>query len=103
MGRPFFYVCLGMLDEKQRKRWAADLLDANYFFKGTLGATLGVDLDNGDVLLVSRVCPAGLDDQRFERLLENIVQIAGHWQVRLAAPAPEQAPSAVPEFFAQRA
>ncbi len=75
----------------------AMLLDANFFWRGTGGATLGVERDSGTIVLVEPVALSGLQIGRLEARLGGFVKAAREWTDRLAAPSAE--PGASDETF----
>lgn len=64
----------------------AMLLDANFFWRGTGGATLGVERDSGAIVLVEPVALPGLQIGRLEARLGGFVKAAREWTDRLSAP-----------------
>lgn len=77
------YAWIGTLDEAARTRHASDLLDANFLFKGTQGATLGVDQESGDALLALQLPASTLTVDTLEASVENFVNTVERWQKRL--------------------
>jgi hypothetical protein len=83
----------------------ATLLDANFFWRGTNGATLGVERESRTVVLLETLPLAGLDIGRLEGRLQAFVNSAEAWVERLAdAPAGDgivagDAASRPPEFM----
>jgi hypothetical protein len=67
----------------------ATLLDANFFWRGTNGGTLGVERDSRTVALLDTVPLAGLDVGRLEARLGTFVDTAEEWIGRLAEGAPD--------------
>jgi hypothetical protein len=65
----------------------AMLLDANFFWRGTNGATLAVDRDSRAVVLIEGVSLAGLDAPGLEMRLGSFVNSAQAWMDRLAGKA----------------
>ena len=69
------------------------LLEANHLFRGTFGATLSVDPDNGSVFLCKCIPYAALDGDSFVKELENFVNAVESWRTvvtefRASADAP---------------
>jgi hypothetical protein len=62
----------------------ATLLDANFFWRGTSGATLAVERDSRTVVLVEGVALAGLDARKLETRLGSFVNSAQAWMDRLS-------------------
>ena len=65
---------------------SAALLDANYLFSGTGGATLGVDKTTGDIAMIRAERLSGLGKSRFLSVLEEFVNLAEAWQKRITQP-----------------
>lgn len=102
------YAWLGTLAGAPRSLLAAELLDANYLFRGTQGATLGVDQATGDALLAVQLPVATLEIDDFEQSLENFVNVAERWRKRFEQAAMTTSAPSVgaerPDFaFFQRA
>ena len=70
---------VGDLSEKFKNEMIADLLDANYVYKGTNGATFGVDNDTGKVLLSLSEEPGDMTQPIFEEKLERFINVAEFW------------------------
>lgn len=68
-------------------RLAADMLRANYLWRGTDGATLSLDPEDDAVLLARRLPLAALDAPGLEDHLERFVRIATTWRARLSPPS----------------
>jgi len=66
-----------------QERYAA-LLDANFFWRGTNGATLGVDRDTRAVVLLERLPITGLYVGHLEAILGDFVDSGLDWMNRLA-------------------
>ncbi|MDE0155248.1 MAG: type III secretion system chaperone [Gammaproteobacteria bacterium] len=64
----------------------AALLDANFLFSGTGGATFGVDKASGSIVLARSERLSGLGKPLFLSVLEEFVDLAEAWQKRLAQP-----------------
>ncbi len=60
------------------------LLQANLFWQGTAGATFSVDADTGRVFLADRRHREGIAAEALDGWLEAFVNVASHWQQRLA-------------------
>lgn len=78
-------VPLATLDEDAPPRLLATLLDANVFWRGTGGATIGVDRGTRTVMLMASIPAAGLTAGALETRLGDIVAIALGWRTRIAA------------------
>jgi hypothetical protein len=95
------YSNVGDLPEDVKPGFYEALLEANYFFRNTGGATLGIDRNARLVALVYRVSYPTLNLVQFERIIENFVNVTETWirKVReLDAPgeAPAQESAGVP-------
>lgn len=67
---------------EERRRLCEALLEANFGFQGTLGATLALEPDTGCILL-QKVCDDGLDLDLFETFFSDFVYAADTWEQRL--------------------
>jgi len=66
----------------ERARLCEALLEANFAFQGTLGATLALEPESGCVLL-QKICDDGLDLDLFETLVADFIFAADTWEQRL--------------------
>ena len=89
----FIYAELGDIPEHGRDEFYAQLLEANFFFRGTGGATLSLDRGANCVLLAYQMASHDLFLQRFSQILENFVNVAATWREKIAS-AGHGAPSA---------
>ena len=78
---------LGEVRLGDRPELAADMLDANALWRGTRGATLGIDRASGLAVLALAVPLAGLELGRLERRVDEFVGTAGRWLDRVVATA----------------
>ncbi len=62
-----------------------ELLAANLYWLGGGGATLCLEGTTDTILLIHANRVAELDDARFERTVENMLDIAERWRKRVAA------------------
>lgn len=76
---------LATLDEEAPTGLLAALLDANVFWRGTGGATIGVDRSTRTVLLMASIPAAGLTAGGLETKLGEVVAVAQGWRRRIAA------------------
>lgn len=60
------------------------LLEADFFFRETHGATIGVSKATRVATLAYRMPVEGLDGGKFRQVMENFINLAAHWQARLA-------------------
>lgn len=79
-----FYLWIAAVEEERRPEVAQAVADANYLFSGTHGATLGMSRSSGDLVLAVQVASATLTLPRLEQTLENLVNLAQAWRIRLA-------------------
>lgn len=94
------YCNLGEIAADQAERVYPLLLEANVLWAGTGGATLGVTPADRCVILAFQDRIKDIDPQRFQTLLEGIVDMSAFWSERIdqsaqaeqAAPAEEIAP-----------
>ncbi len=80
------FTALGEFDTADRPDLTLSLLEANLFWQGTAGATLGLS-SAGLVVMAHRLPLAGLDLPRLRDVLERFVNIAEHWHRELRQPA----------------
>ena len=95
----FLYSYLGDVVSNNSRAVFAALLDANYLFRGTMGATMGVDGASGRVVMIRSEDLSTLRLSRFQSLVEEFVNLAELWQNRLAdfpADTAQQSPPATP-------
>jgi hypothetical protein len=81
------------------------LLEADFFSKGTAGATLGIDKRANIVILAYLLPTNGLSLHRFHRTIENFTNMAEWWSEKIAAfgsqePTPERGPQVTPDMMA---
>ena len=94
------YLWIAAVEADRRPDVAQAVADANYLFSGTHGATLGMSRSSGDLVLAAQVADATLILPRLEQILENLVNLAQAWRIRLAEGAhPDAAPSPTPSSF----
>jgi hypothetical protein len=85
-GSALFMTCLvGELPASGREAVMARLLDANFLFKGTQGATLGVASGSDVVVLAHRAPAAGLGMLELRHMLENFTAAGDHARLLLEA------------------
>ena len=87
-GRLVAYANVGALPEKPDVEFQQMLLEANYFYRHTDGGTLGTDRESRLVVLAYQTPLVSLDLQRFNRLIENFVNMAERWATRIREFAP---------------
>jgi len=89
----FLYTTVGQLPENGREKLYAALLNANCFYKGTQGATLGADEKAGIVMLSYQTVLSVLDDATFEKIVENFVNVADTWTTKVGELSRESVPT----------
>ncbi|MDP3618709.1 MAG: type III secretion system chaperone [Ramlibacter sp.] len=77
-------VCCGKLPATRRERVLHALLDANFYWSGSGGATLSTNSAEGTVYLQLREPTAQLDADRLEDLLQALILNGEIWVARLA-------------------
>jgi hypothetical protein len=85
-GSLVLFATLGEFDTSDRPDLALGLLEANLFWQGTAGATLGVS-NAGLVVMAHRMPLAGLDLPKLSDVLERFVKVAEGWHRELRQPA----------------
>lgn len=95
-----FYLWIAAIEEERRPEVAQAVADANYLFSGTHGATLGMSRSSGDLVLAAQVADATLTLPRLEQILENLINLAEAWRIRLTeGEHPGSAPNSMPLNF----
>lgn len=85
-----FATACGTPDAGQFAGLARTMLQANYFWVGTGGCTLGVHPDSGAVTLCGRIAIDGLTGPGLAALLDTFVEVAVFWRDLIAgAPVPD--------------
>lgn len=79
-----FGADLGRPAEPLDPALAAAMLDANFFWRGTAGATLGLDRESGAAVLIETVPLAGADAAGLHARLRAFVETARTWSDRIA-------------------
>ena len=80
----YIYAYLGDVVPGNNNALFASLLDANYLFRGTGGATIGVDEASGRVVMIRSEDLSALRLSRFSSLAEEFINLAELWQKKLA-------------------
>lgn len=99
------YCHLGFVPAQADAAWYRELLEANHFFRGTGGATLGVDPATQSIAMVQPLALAILTPARLETELQGFVNGAEAWVQRLRLPTASAAEEglAMPMFLGLRA
>lgn len=98
-GQVLCYVPLGRLDAVQHAARAWELLEANYLYRRTHGATLSWDRSSGACLLTLLLDGTRIDTTGFESAMQALVNTADHWTRRLQTT--DQPDDATPPLSAQ--
>jgi hypothetical protein len=83
--RLVFSIYLDSLSYEPAEPLLRELLAANLYWIGGGGATLCLEGSTGAILLLYASRIAELDDARFERIVENLLDTAERWRERIAA------------------
>ncbi|MFH0789735.1 MAG: type III secretion system chaperone [Pseudomonadota bacterium] len=81
--RFFLYTHLGEIPLEKREEFYSLLLEADFFNKETADGTLGIDRESNIVALTYQRPYTGLDQEKFEKILENYVNAAEHWTKKI--------------------
>jgi hypothetical protein len=101
-GAALLLTCIvGELPGSGRETAMGRLLDANFLFKGTQGATLAVPLGSDVVVLFYRAAAAGLGLVELRQMLENFTAAGEHART-LLAPGSEPASAPVTTSWSSR-
>lgn len=73
------FAQLGIIDEDKTVHLYPRLLQANLFWQGTGGATIGVDEESREVLLSYQTSMQLLDFQKFQDLMEGFINTSELW------------------------
>lgn len=84
-GHVIFSVICGVVREEYRPQFALDIAEANFFWAGTGGATLGMDPATGTVVYAYLMHAPLPQYQEFSRVLESLVNNAQGWVQHLLA------------------
>lgn len=82
--RVLCHAPVGVLLQDTNAALVWELLNANYLYRQTLGATLGWDAQSGQCILSSLVDARALDVNGLEAITQHLVNAAEHWMQRLA-------------------
>ncbi len=74
---------LGPIPENADQAFFEMLLEANYFFRQTGGAALGMNREANVIQLIYQIPMTGLDLPLFNRIMENLVGIAETWMTKI--------------------
>ena len=82
--RLVLWALLGELGVDRSPALLNELLDANFLWHATGGATLAVEQASGRVVIAQALSLAGLTAVTLERAIEGFVNAATHWGRRIA-------------------
>lgn len=82
--RLVFSIAVDTLRNEESATVLRQLLAGNYYWMGASGATICLDGTSGDILLIYGNPLMALDDRRFERIVENLLDAAEQWRTRIA-------------------
>ncbi len=83
--RLVFSIYIDRLPSEGAEPLARELLAANLYWIGAGGATLCLESATGTILMIYASRVAELDDIRFERIVENMLDMAERWRERVTA------------------
>ena len=81
-----FFASLGTPDAEQLQRVIRTLLEANHFWVGTGGCTLGLQPGTGAVTLCGRIRLDELGGKTLAALLDGFADTAGFWRNLIESP-----------------
>lgn len=84
-GQILVSTAVGPLREENREEMLFELLNGQYYFQRTAGATLAVDNGRAFVTLQLARHLSTLDETCFATLVENYLRAADYWRTRLEA------------------
>ncbi len=79
----YLYSMLGVAPSSDLESLYAILLNANYIFRGTKGATIGVEASSKSIVLIREERLENMQLARFEYIVEAFVSLAESWRERL--------------------
>lgn len=80
-----FFIQLGQIRSTNRDAVMADMLDANVLWRGTGGATLGLDSVSGIVTLAYQESVMHMAYSRFEAILVLLISNSKIWMDRISS------------------
>lgn len=82
LARLVLFSYLGQV-RRSGARTYAGMLEGNFFWQGTGGATLSIEGGSGSAVLIQALPLATLDAETFHKTMEDFVNTAEHWIGRL--------------------
>ena len=79
----YLYAMLGVAPSTGLEPIYTQLLDANYIFKGTQGATIGVEASSNSIVLIREERLENMQLSRFEATVKAFVDLAESWREKL--------------------
>jgi hypothetical protein len=95
-GRLVLWALLAEFGAERPPALLAELLDANFLWRATGGATLALEQGSGKVVLSQALPVAGLEAAALERAIETFVSAAMHWSAHIAAGGTDARPGVTP-------
>jgi hypothetical protein len=83
--RLVFSIHIAHLPKENATPLLQELLAANLYWIGAGGATLALDTPSGSILMIHASRVKELDDAHFERIVENMLNMAERWRKRVVA------------------
>ena len=93
----YIYSYLGDAPNENPEKVYARLLDANYIFKHTRGATLGMEESSKKIVLIREYNLRIMRLTDFEAVVETFVDLAEYWKRRIAGLASEEERNSLPD------
>ena len=81
--RLFFYSNIGELADKKSEKFYEMLLEANFLFRETEGAVIGIDTQGNVVCLCYQMPLKLVNEETFEAVLENFVNLTERWTQKI--------------------
>ncbi len=79
----YLYSMLGVAPSTDLESMYALLLDANYIFRGTKGATIGIEASSKSIVLIREERLENMQLAHFESIVKVFVDLAESWRERL--------------------
>lgn len=92
--RLLLFAYLGAVPNGGNAGILAELLEANFFWRGGNGATISIEAGSKAFVLMQAVPLAGLSQRDFQAQLEGFVNATEYWMKRLAGGAAAARPKA---------
>ncbi len=79
----YFYANVGEIPSSGKENFYEMLLQANFLFSQTNGASLGISKQGNFVLLSYQIITSGLDLNKFTNIVENFVNTVELWSKKI--------------------